>query len=160
MILQEIASAADFRAAVHAALAAAAERQARTLWLVDPHFADWPLDDPALLDALGAFVRRPGRRVVMVAESFDRIARQHPRFTAWRGTWAPAVDAREPSEPVGDGLPTLLLDDGPVVLELHDREHWRGRAQRDAPTAALVRDRIDAWLQRSVPAWPVRPLGL
>lgn len=156
----EIRSPAEFQAAVQAATLAALAREARTLLWVDPDFAAWPLDDPALLEPLTAWLRRPLRRLVLLGTRWDRLERAHPRFTQWRPSWAHAVDAREPSDLAGEALPTLLLDDGPVVLELWERDPPRGRALRDAAAAAAARDRIDAHLQRSAPAWPVKPLGL
>lgn len=151
---------ADFRAAVLETVDAALARDARTMLWVDPDFAGWPLDEPRLIDALTAWLKRPLRRLVLLAGGYDALARTHPRFTAWRADWAHAVEPRTPSDLDPSDLPTLLLDDGPVLLELWDRERIRGRATVDAFAARLARDRIDAALQRSEPAWPVRPLGL
>lgn len=151
---------AGFRQAVGVAVQAALAREARTLLCVDRDFAAWPLDDAALLAAWAAWLRRPGRRLVLLAEGFERMERLHPRFTQWRPDWSHAIDARCPEQRPPDGLETLLLDDGPTVLQALSTDPPRGRAQQDAAVAAAARDRIDAWLQRSAPAWPVRPLGL
>lgn len=151
---------AGFRRAVQAAVEAAVARNTRTLLCVDPDFAGWPLDDPALLDTLAAYLRRPGRRLVLLAERYDAMERLHPRFTQWRPTWSHVVDPWCPEQRPPDGLETLLLDDGPTVLEALTMDPPKGRAQQDAQTAAAARDRIDAWLQRSASVWPVRPLGL
>jgi hypothetical protein len=157
-------STAGFGRAVRAAVDAALARSTRTLLCVDRDFAAWPLDDPALLDALTGYLRRPGRRLILLAEGFERMERLHPRFTQWRPNWSHAVEPRCPEMRPPDGLETLLLDDGPTVLEARvtDLSTYppKGRAQQDAAVAAAARDRIDAWLQRSVPDWPVRPLGL
>jgi len=109
---------------------------------------------------LTAWLRQPLRQLVLLAGGFEVLARTHPRFTAWRANWAHAIEARTPTELDPSDLPTLLLDDGPVLLELFDRERLRGRAAVDAAAARAARDRIDAAVQRSQPAWPVRPLGL
>lgn len=156
----EIADAAGFRAAVLACTDAATARGARTLLFASPDFAGWPLDEPALLDALTAWLRRPGRRLVLLGERFDRMEREHARFTQWRPAWSHAVDVREPEPAPREGLETLVLDDGPVVLALVHADPPRGRAGADPVAAAAARERIDAPLQRSVPTWPVRPLGL
>jgi hypothetical protein len=155
-----IETRAEFRDAVCATVEAAIARQARTLLWVDPDFAGWPLDEPRLIDALTAWLRQPLRQLVLLAGGFEVLARTHPRFTAWRANWAHAIEARTPTELDPSDLPTLLLDDGPVLLELFDRERLRGRAAVDAAAARAARDRIDAAVQRSQPAWPVRPLGL
>ena len=150
----------SFCHAVRAAAQSALARGTRTLLCADRDFADWPLDDPDLLEALGGYLRRPGRRLILLAEHFDGMQRGHPRFTQWRSAWSHAIDARTPELPPPDGLHALLLDDGPTVLEAHRRDPPRGRAEQNAAAAAAARDRIDACLQRSVPGWPLRPLGL
>ena len=45
----------------------AAQRQRpRQAWLVDRHFADWPLDEPAVLDRLSSWLRPGGCSLVLV----------------------------------------------------------------------------------------------
>ncbi|GAB4037826.1 MAG: hypothetical protein Fur0014_05960 [Rubrivivax sp.] len=156
----EITNPREFHAAVLEATQAAIAREARTLLWVDPDFEAWPLGEAALLDALTAWLRRPGRRLVLLAARWDRLERAHPRFVQWRPTWSHAVEAREPSDEKAQALPTLLLDDGPIVLELWERDPLRGRAGRDPLAAATARDRIDATLQHASAGWPVKPLGL
>lgn len=156
----EIRTPADFSAAVRAVVETALARETRSLLWVDPDFAAWPLGDAALLEAITGWLRRPQRRLVLLGARWDRLERAHPRFAQWRTPWSHAIEAREPADLGLDELPTLLLDDGPVVLELWERDPPRGRAVRDSAAAAAARDRIDAPLQRSTPAWPVKPLGL
>lgn len=155
-----IDSRASFAAAVQWAVSLADARGARTLLMVDPDFAAWPLDEQVLLDVLAHWLARPMRRLVLLADSFDAVEARHARFAAWRAMRAHAVDTRVPAEGERIELPTLLLDDGPVILHLVDAVHWRGRAAHDAAQARAWRDRLDACVQRSAPAWPVRPLGL
>ena len=156
----EIDSPATLAAGVQAALEAAVARNARQLLWVDPDFALWPLDRSALIDTLGPWLRRPGRRLVMLAGRYDRLERAHPRFTQWRSDWSHAIEARAPSDTPGAELPTLVLDDGPTLLTLWERDPPRGRASQSAAEAAAAREQIDAVLQHSVSAWPLRPLGL
>lgn len=160
MTPREITTPAEFADAVQESFEAALARETRTLLWVDPDFVRWPLDRPGLIEGLGAWLRRPGRRLTLLGGRFDRLERAHPRFSQWRVHWMHAIDAREPSDLPGEDLPTLLLDDGPTVLQLWDRELPRGRAGQDAAAAATARDRIDAPLQRSIPAWASKPLGL
>lgn len=150
----------SFHDALRWSLRAADERGARHLLWVDPDFADWPLDDAEFGDSLMRWLRRPQRRLVMLASSYDSVPRRHPRFTAWRPAWSHVVDPRVPADGVAMELPTLMLDDGPVLVQLHDRVHWRGWAGSDAVAAHACRDAIDATVQRSEAAWPVRPLGI
>lgn len=151
---------ASFSLAVQRTVEAALEREARTLCWVDPDFAAWPLDDVRLLGTLTPWLRRPQRRLVLLGARFDRMERLHPRFEQWRAPWMHAIDARVPEPGPASDLPTVLLDDGPTVLALQERDPPRGHAQQDAAQAARWRDRLDASLQRSSPAWPIKPLGL
>lgn len=154
-----IGSRAEFDAALRQSLAWADARGARHLWLVDHDFADWPLDQADWLDALAGWVRQPQRRLTLLAKHFDEVPRCHPRFTQWRRSWAHAVEAYVPAEPRIE-VPTLLVDDGPVLLEMLDGDRRRGRALRDAGAARRWRDEIDALLQRCEAAFAPTVLGI
>jgi hypothetical protein len=155
-----IDSAAGFDAALRWAIDAAVSRRARRLLFVDPDFSAWPLDDAALHGMLVDWLRQPGRRLVLVAMQFGEMPRRHPRFEAWRRDWAHVVEGWAPAPDSGVELPTLVVDDGPVVVRLQGTRPWRGRAAIDAREARACRDEVDALLQRCEAAWPVRPLGL
>jgi len=157
--LPPITSRAEFGAAVVWGVQTAALRGARRLWFTDPDFADWPLDDPALLAHLTAWLRLPQRCLVLLAASYDDVGRCKPRFVAWRRDWAHAVEAWSPQDLPAD-LPTWLLDDGTVSVAVADRVHWRGRCAIDPRQAHLRRQELDAVLQRSEAAFPVNKLGL
>lgn len=151
---------AGFVAALHWGLAQAVARGARRIVCVDPDFADWPLDDPPWLEQLGPWLRLPQRELVLLAADFDGLPPRCPRFVAWRRTWAHAVSTWQVPPDLGAELPTLLLDDGPLLVRLFDRVHWRGSASLDAASARPYRDEIDAVVQRSEPAMPATQLGL
>jgi hypothetical protein len=127
---------------------------------VDTDFADWPLDDAELLAALGGWLLRPGRQLVLLADRFDALPRSRPRFVAWRRDWVHAIEVCTPAEPGTVALPTLLLDDDLVCVRLIDKRQWRGRVTVEAREARLAREHIDAILQRSVPAFPATTVGL
>jgi hypothetical protein len=155
-----IDSQASFVAALRWGFEAAIERGARQLLCVDARFEYWPLDDAELLAALTAWLRLPQRRLILLAASFDEVPRRQPRFNSWRRDWSHAMQCWQASEEMAADLPTVLLDDGAVSVRLIDAEHWRGRAELDARSARLWRDRVDVVLQRSAPAFPVNALGL
>lgn len=156
----KIDSRAAFAAAIRWGFGAAAARGARRIVCVDRDFADWPLDEPALLDTLTAWLRLPKRRLVLLADRYDEMPRRHARFVRWRADWAHAIDAFSPPAEDRADLPTLLVDDGPVSVQLLDAVHWRGRCELDPRHAQLWRESLDAVLQRSEPAFPVSHLGL
>lgn len=127
---------------------------------VDPDFAHWPLDDAALHRALAGWLRRPQRRLVLLAAHFDEVPRRHPRFMGWRRDWVHAMATLVVPEECAAGLPQRLLDDGDVSVQLFDATHWRGRAARDARTAQALRLETDALLQHASPAMALNVLGL
>jgi hypothetical protein len=156
----KIDSGAAFVAALHWGFESAIQGGARCLTCVDAHFEDWPLDDPGLLQRLGAWLRLPQRRLVLLAADYGSVPARHPRFNAWRRDWAHAIQAWQPPEDLAPDLPTLLLDDRCVSVQLIDPLHWRGRASLDPRVARNWQERIDAVMQRSGPAFPVIVLGL
>ncbi len=155
-----ITSKAEFGAAVLWALQASAAANARRIVWVDGDFSDWPLDEPALHETLTAWLRRPGRRLVLLATDFGGVPRHHPRFVAWRRLWSHAVEAWTPADGAAVELPTLSIDDGDIGVHVIDVQRWRGRAVVDPRAVRLWRDQIDAVLQRCESAFPVNTLGL
>lgn len=150
----------EYIAALRWGFEQATQGRARRIVCVAPGFADWPLDEPALIERLSAWMRLPQRRLVLLARDFDAVVRRHPRFVAWRVTWAHAIDARAPASDDTTVLPSLLLDDQALCVHLRDAERWRGRAECDRRAARLWHDQIDALLQRSEPAFSTDKTGL
>lgn len=131
----------------------------RQLWLADPDFTDWPLDEPAVLDALSAWLRQGGRQVHMAGLQFETTARRHPRLERWRRDWSHAVNVWIPTE---GGLPPLLcgLLAAPLWLQWLDAPDWRMRCTSDGAHAHTVQLQTADFLQRCESAWPVTTLGL
>jgi hypothetical protein len=147
-----------FTEAMRDALMHAVHGRQRELCFVDPDFETWPLDDAQILAALADWARRPQRRLLLVASSFESVPRRFARFTDWRRTWAHAVQAFatevEPSQ-----IPTLLLA-GPSSLALADRLRWRGHVLASDKEVADWREVVDVLMQRSEPAFGANTLGL
>lgn len=139
----------------------ALSEQARHIHCVAPRFdASWPLDDAELLQSLAAWLKQPGRRLVLLAASFDEVPRQLPRFAAWRAPWVHAIHAlRAPAESAAS-LPSVLFDDRRVCVQLMDPTSGRGRASLDAREPLIWAERLDAVLQRSTPDMALNTLGL
>ncbi len=82
-----------FRQHVRDALACAAHEGWREIILSDADFHDWPLGERAVVDSLNGWAKT-GRRLVMLAKSYDEVTRTHPRFVRWRTTWAHIIECR------------------------------------------------------------------
>jgi len=154
-----IASRADFVRAVRDALVLAEQGQAREIIFVDRDFADWPLNDPALIDSLSRWIDS-SRLLVVFAHSFDEVARRQLRFVAWRRQWAHAVQCRSDPDLEAEQIPTLLLVPGHGCVRLLDRVRYRGTVSNRPVDLTESREAVDALLQRSVEAFPVTTLGL
>ena len=157
--LGSIDSRAGFESAVRNALALARDAGARDMTLVDPGFDDWPLDERATIDTLGAWAAS-SRKLLLMAHAFDNLARRAPRFAEWRRQWSHVVHCRADAELQAEQVPTLLLVPGVVCVQLHDRTRFRGVVSERPVDQAEIRDRIEALLQRSTEAFPVTTLGL
>ena len=154
-----IASRADFLQAVRDALGLAEQSGAREIVLVDRDFADWPLNEPLVIDALSRWIDS-GRLLVVFAHSFDEMARRQLRFVEWRRQWAHVVQCRSDPELEAEQIPTLLLVPGHTCVRLVDRVRYRGTVSKRPVDLTEAREAVDALLQRSVEAFPVTPLGL
>ena len=127
--------------------------------IIDSMFADWPLDDAAVMQALQVWIKPSGRKLRMVGLDFDALARAHPRFSRWRRDWAHRIEAWRPV----DGLwaPALRgLLAGPTVLQWLDAPDGCLRRVTGEVQMQALHEQSAAFLQRCEPAWPVTTLGL
>ena len=154
-----IDSRSGFHQALRAAFADLAARPCLQVWLCDIDFADWPLNEPAVIDDLVRWAQ-PHRKMVVLAQSFDDLVRRHPRWVAWRRQWAHAVECRL-VEPVEQGrMPLLLTAQGGLTVKLVDAQRYRGSWSREPADGRLALEMIDAISQRSQDAFPATTLGL
>ena len=154
-----ITSRADFLKAVRGAFGRAEEAGAREIFLVDPTFADWPLNEAEAVDSLSRWIDSQ-RSLTVLAHSFEEMARQQLRFVAWRRQWSHVVHCRSDPELEAEQIPSLLLVPGVTCIRLLDRLRFRGTVSARAIDLTECRESIDALLQRSVEAFPVTTLGL
>lgn len=152
-------SRSDFHNAVRGALAEAALVGCREIWLIDDDFADWPLNERAVVDDLTHWVAAH-RSFTVVARSFDEIARRHARWVHWRRQFSHVVHCRTNNDLEAGQMPCILLAPGLLSVRLHDRVNYRGVASREPADAVHWREAIDAVLQRSEEAFPATTLGL
>ena len=131
----------------------------RSVWLIDRHFADWPLDEPLVLDRLSAWLRRGGRGLVLVGLDFDTTARALPRFARWRRDWSHRIEALRPA----DGLMPAALR-GLVAADLAwqwlDAPDWRLRQLTNPVQICALCEELADLLQHCEPSWPATTLGL
>lgn len=151
----------EFQAAIRLALERiAAAPAARRLFLCDADFADWPLGERSTVALFEAWAQSH-RQLVVVAASFDDLARRHPRWVLWRRQWSHIVDCRVLTDREPAFCPTWLHAPGVCTLRLFDAQRHRGvytEGDRAAETAATAE--TDVLAQQSEPGFPVTTLGL
>jgi hypothetical protein len=157
--ISAVTSRSEFRDAVRACLVEAADAGVREIFMIDPTFADWPLNERAVIDTLGRWVGQ-GRSLTLLAHRFDEVPRRHMRFVEWRRSWSHVVRCRADEDLEEQQVPTLLLAPGLVCLRMVDNVDYRGTVSGRAVDLAMGKEAVDSLLQRSTDAFPVTALGL
>ncbi|QHE75651.1 hypothetical protein [Hydrogenophaga sp. PBL-H3] len=143
---------------VRQAFAAAAEQGWNHITLSDPDFADWPLGERVVVDALNRWAHR-GRTLKMLARNYDQLRLLHPRFVQWRVTWSHLIEAHACHGAAGAELPSAITS--PVwTLERLDPLRNTLVASVDAERRVALRERVNECWLRSTPAFPASQLGL
>ncbi|WP_309679510.1 hypothetical protein [Polaromonas sp.] len=148
----------EFTELIRQAFAMAAGQGWREIMVSDPSFADWPLGERAVVQALHDW-SSSGRKLTMLAKNYDEIVRQHPRFVTWRRTWSHIVECRASVTTATDDLPSALWS--PVwVLERRGLERCTGITSSDAARRVALRERLNERLHKSTLSFPATTLGL
>ena len=150
---------AEFAAVVRSALAqAAAEGWPEMVWS-DANFEDWPLRERSVVQSLQAWAR-PGRRLVLLARSFESMRRCHPLFVEWRIRWDHLLECRRCVVGADGGdIPSALL--GPAwAMRRLDIFSSSGVASIEPRWTADVRAALDDSRRQSTPGFPASTLGL
>jgi hypothetical protein len=148
----------DFARLIRSALDAAVREGWREWVWSDPDFADWPLGERSVAEALQQW-SAAGRRLTLLAERFDVFERHHARFVHWRRMWGHIVEARVCR---GPGLPTVpsAIWTPAWVLRRLDVERCNGNSSNDALSRRMLREAQDECLRHSRAGFPITTLGL
>jgi len=148
----------DFAQRLRDVLAAAAGQGWQDMVFSDADFADWPLGERAVTQALQDWAGG-GRSLRMVAVHYDVFQRRHARFVQWRRTWDHIVQCRACS---GAGTPDVRsgLWTPQGVLHRIDPVRSRGVSSTDATTRVALRQALDECFRKGRPAFAASVLGL
>ncbi len=144
---------------VRNAFSAAAREGWNEIVFSDPDFADWPLGERASIEALQAW-SASGRRLLLLAQRFDRVESGHARFVTWRRTWDHIVECRAAGRTgAAEEVPSALWT--PTwCLHRIDPERSRGVCSSEARARRDLRESFDECWRQGRPSFPASTLGL
>lgn len=122
----------------------------------DADFADWPLGERAVVQALHDWAGS-GRQIRWMAHDFSVLRQLHPRLVQWRTTWSHIVEAR--ACPVSPTLPSAIWTPQ-WCMERIDPDRCVMVADVDGPRRMALRERLDACWARGSSSFPATVLGL
>ena len=146
------------RARVREAILTAAAERWREMIFCDADFADWPLNERPVVEALGSWIRH-AQGFVMLARRYDAVVRLHPLFVEWRRFWSHKIDCRVCSHADPQDLPSALWSPA-WALQRMDSVRSAGISGAEPERRVVLRETLDEWLRRSTPGFPATTLGL
>jgi hypothetical protein len=148
----------EFANLVRDALACAArDGWAQMVWS-DASFYDWPLREKAVVESLHAWARG-GRKLLLLARSFDSLPRYHPRFVQWRVTWDHLVECRVSKHSDATDFPSALWSPKWSMRRL-DLVRSSGFAGSDPQRRVALQEVLEEFKRHSSPGFPASVLGL
>lgn len=148
----------EFAELVRQAMTAAAAQGWREMIWCDPDFADWPLGERAVMQALNDWAGS-GRKLTLLADHYDAVLRKHARFVTWRGTWAHVIACRKSGAASAGCLPSALWSQA-WVFERLDITRGTGVASANTARCNAVKERLNEHLLTSSAGFPATILGL
>jgi hypothetical protein len=147
-----------FQQAVRDALLQAAREGWSEIVVCDASYADWPLGERAVAEALQAW-SRGGRRFVMLAMSYEGIPRWHARFVKWRQTWDHIIECRVCRRSDALAFPSVFWSPSWVMQRI-DTEQDVLLCDHEAARRVALRQLLDECRRDSSPGFPASVLGL
>ena len=148
----------EFAQLVRDALACAAREGWSEMVWSDTNFEDWPLREAVVIESLQAWARS-GRKLLMLAKSYDSIRRYQPRFVSWRTTWGHIVDCRVCKLVDASDFPSALWSPSWVMRRL-DLVRGTGIAGYEPQRRVLLREQLEECKRQSSPGFSTTVLGL
>ena len=148
----------EFAQLVRDALACAAQEGWTEMVWSDANFEDWPLPERAVTESLQAW-SRSGRRLVILAKSYESILRLQPRFVSWRQMWDHIVECRLCKNMDVCNFPSALWSPQWAARRL-DMVRCTGVAGFDPRRRLQLKEAMDECRRQSSPGFPSSTLGL
>jgi hypothetical protein len=143
---------------VRQALACAAQEGWPLVVLSDPDFADWPLGERVVVDALQRWAAR-GRHLRFLTRDFSVLRQQHPRLVQWRTNWSHLIEAHACPGASGSELPSAIWS-ATWTMERLDLQRGTVVASVDAKRRTALKERLDSTWHKGTPSFAATTLGL
>ena len=149
---------AAFARLVRDSLVAAGEQGWREWWWCDADFADWPLGERAVIDALDRWAGQ-GRKLYLLARDFRAVRLTHARFVTWRGRWDHCIEARACPSAAADDFPAGMWT--PVMCWTRVGQPMGPAVVSDDPARRVAfQQHLQGWWAKASPAFAATTLGL
>jgi hypothetical protein len=138
---------------------AVADAQAwREWWWCDHDFADWPLGEREVVEALDRWAGQ-GRKLRLLASRFQGVRERLPRFVTWRVRWDHCIEARACPRASVDDFPSGMWMPG-LCWRRIDPQRSVVLCSDDARFRAQEQQQMQEWWAQSTPSFPASTLGL
>ena len=148
----------EFAQLVRDAIATAAQQGWAEMVWSDATFEDWPLREKSVVDALQDWART-GRKLTLLANRFDSIARYQPRFVRWRVMWDHIVECRVCSHVDASEIPSALWSPQ-WCLRRTDVVRSTGISGSEPQRRVALKEALDECRRHSGPGFSASTLGL
>lgn len=149
---------AQFTQMIRDAIACAARRGWSDMVWSDANFADWPLCERSVVESLQAWSQK-GRRLVLLAHSFELMPAKHPRFVTWRRQWGHIIECYVSKSWDATDFPSALWTPE-WHLQRVDVPHFRGVASVDARHGLHLKEALNEVRRQGTSGFPATILGL
>lgn len=148
----------DFQQLIREAIATAAREGWREMLWFDLNYADWPLGERSVETSLQAW-SATGRKLTIVAKSFDGLIAKHHRFVNWRKQWSHIIEARAVTSASDEEFPSFIISPSWAMHRLQPTL-CKGIAGYEAKKRVDLREMSNEWLALSAPSFAATTLGL
>ncbi len=148
----------EFVQLIRMAFATAASQGWREIIICDNTFEDWPLGERAVAESLNEWAKS-GRKLTILAKSYNEVTRRHARFVTWRCKWAHITECRAISAISPDDMPSALWSPG-WVFQRVDLVRSTGFSGVEVTRKVALKEKLDEYLKLSAPAFAATTLGL
>lgn len=147
-----------FENLVRRAFVDAAREGWQEIILSDASFEDWPLHERAVVDSLHAWAGS-GRRMILLASSYDAVIRNQARFVSWRKTWGHILDCRVCRTVSPADLPSVIWSRN-WYMHRQDFSRSIGASGCNPERLRRIREMLDEKIRISSPGFVISTLGL